>query len=707
MANETVNNLKSKTNNFVAATFLLVVVMLIIPFPAVLIDLMMIVNLAISVIILLAVLYTPKSADLTSFPRIIIFSTIFALALNVRSTFFILQNGGVGFEKFDAQMIKAFAQIVAGDNLVLGLVIFVILIVIQTVVIAKGTSRISEVQARFALDSMNSKMFAVDSELNSGSITEEQAREKKAAIQRESDFYSTMDGATKFVGGTVKAGIFITLVNLIAGIILGMVQHKMQFSDAIQTFSKLTIGDGLLSQLPSLFISLATAILVAGSSSSTLLGEQLKKEFSISGNIYLISGGLLIFMGVMFFILGKSGSLFVLLLFMGALLCFAGYSVIKNEKLSLKNKKESENKTKAESQKEAGAEDISPVSPPDALSLEIGVALIDLVDKQKGAELLNRITKIRKEEAIEMGLVVPKIRIVDNLSLDPQEYCFKIHGIEAGRGKLKLGYFMCIDTGTVIEKIKGEETNDPVFGVPAIWVSEEQRVEAERAGYSVIDSPTIIATHMTEIIRSNAAKILGRQEVSAIITKIKEKYPVVVEEVIDTYKYTYGEIEKILRGLLRERVSIRDIVAILETLANYGMYTPHNIPFLIGKVRETLGIWICQKYADPDTKKLSALKLGQNWIDLISSHSAEGKNGEEPYLAFDLVDGRNWISTVSASLAAMREKNFLPIIVCPAEIRQVVYNSLEPEMPGTIVLSYNELISAGKNINLEIVGEIK
>lgn len=706
VANRFSKFIEQLSKHFIAAAVLFLVLMLILPFPAVLLDFMMIVNLSISIVILLTVVYTPKSSDLTSFPRIILISTSFALALNVRSTFYILMNGHVGLARFDAEMIKSFAQIVAGGNIVIGFVVFIILIIIQTLVFSKGTTRISEVQARFALDSMNMKLLSVDSELNSGFITEEQAKEKKASIQRDLNFYSAMDGATKFVSGNVKAGIVITVVNLVAGIVISMLQFHMTWSDAIQTFPMLTIGDGLLSQLPSLLLSVATGILVAGSNSSETIDASIKREFTVSGYVYVICGGALAFIGLLFFIIGGSAVLFALLLVFGGILFAFGYRLIKNEKLSFAKKVQAEADAKSNRQTGSSPEEISPVMPPDPLSLELGIALVELVDKQKGAELLERVTKIRREAALDMGLVVPRIRIIDNLSLDPQEYCFKIHGIEVGKGRLKLGYFMCIDTGTVVEPVNGEQTVDPAFGVPAIWVSEEQRMEAERAGYSVIDPPTIIATHMTELIRSHAAEILGRQEVSAIVKKIKETNPVVVEEVIDTYKYTYGEIEKILQGLLRERVSIRNIVAILETLANFGMWTPHNIDFLIEKVREDLGLQICLQYVDSEDKKLSVLRLSQSWCEKILEHKAEPGNGAPPYLAFDPVDGRKWISSVSSGITAVREKNFLPIILCPTEVRRIVHDSIENELPGTIVLSYNEVIAAGKNINLEVLGEI-
>ena len=702
MANRFVNFLNSLANNFVAAAAVVVVLMLLIPVPSVLLNFLMILNIAIALIILLTVLYTPKASDLSSFPRVILFSTIFGLALNVCSTRFILKNGHVGFDMFSGDMIKAFANIVAGEDVIIGLMIFIILMIIQVVVITKGASRVSEVAARFALDSMNSKMFAVDSELQSGSITDEQAREKKASIRRESDFYSAMDGSSKFVSGNVKAGIFITIINLVGGILFAMLRHGMSWQNAINTFPKLTIGDGLLSQLPSLILSFATGILVTGSNSDEVLGEQLKKQFTVSGHIYVISGSILIFMSLVFY---ELPSLIFLLVSFGGLCIFVGYKMIKKEKQTFAKKLAEEQAAKSKNQTGGSPEDVSPIVPLDPLSLELGYALIPLVDKEKGAELLERVTRIRREAAIDLGLVIPRIRIIDNMTLDPNEYCFKIRGIEAGRSKIKLDHYMCLDTGMVTEKIEGEATTDPTFGLPGIWITESERPIAERNGYSIIDPPTIIATHMTEIIRSHASEILGRQEVSAIIEKIKETNPVVVNEVIDTYKYTYGEIEKILQGLLKERVSIRNIVAILETLANFGMYTPHNTWFLTEKVRETLGLQICLQYVDPQDKNLSVVQLSQSWAEKILQHKVELSGGGYA-VGFDPVDGRKWINSVSSAIIAMKEKNHLPIILCPADVRQLVYSSIDRELPGVIVLSFNEVMAAGNSIKLEVMGEI-
>ncbi len=699
MANE---NRNSMMMTGIAVAVILVVLMLIVPIPTVLLDFFMAVNLALSIVILLIVLYTPKASKFSSFPRIILFVTIFGLGINVSSTRLILTQG----TKFDGRMVRAFSSFVVGSSrgandssgLVVGMVIFIILIVIQSIVITKGATRVSEVAARFSLDSMAQKNFAVDQELNSGAITEEQAREKRAEIRAESDFFSAMDGSSKFVSGNVKAGIFITVINLVAGLITGMVLRHENFGTALDAYSRLTIGDGLLSQLPSLLISFATGLLVTGSNSDEMLSAQLKKQFTVSGYVYVIGGTAMALLGFM------PGMPWYILIPLGAVSVFIGFKMTSDETQQQKAKQEADAKAAAKGSSGSNGEDVSPVVPLDPLSLELGYGLIPLVDEEKGAKLLERVTRIRREAALDLGLVVPRIRIIDNMTLDPSEYSFKIRGIEAGRSRLKLGYYMGINTGDVREEIKGEATQDPAFGMPAVWIPEDKRTEAEGAGYAVVDPPTVVATHLTEIIRSHAAEILGREEVAQIIEKIKDTNKIVVNEVLDTAKFTYGQIEKVLQNLLREQVSIRNIVLILETLANYGSQV--NTWILTEKVREALGKQICMQYAD-DARHLRVMNLSQSWSEKILNHQVLPSDGSKPFVAFDAVDGRNWIASISNAFAAMQNSGLQPIILCPGEVRQLVKSSTERELPGLVVISINEVMSAGNSVALEVVGEIK
>ena len=486
------------SGNAVAVAVILTVLMMFIPLNKVIVDIAMALNLAVSFIILLTVIYTRRASDFTSFPRVTLLVTLFGLAINIASTRLILTHPVIG--KYDigsipgqSSLVQAFANIVTGKSLVVGFIIFIILIVVQVIVVTKGAGRVSEVSARFTLDSMNNKMFDIQNELNSGAITEEEAAKRKEQIRREVDFYSAMDGASKFVSGNVKAGIFITIVNLVGGIITGVIGGA-DVGEAFKSYANLTIGDGLMSQLPALMLSFATGILVTGSSADEVIGDQLKKNFSVSGTAYIIVGAALAVMGVAFF-----GMATLVLVPVGGIFIYVG---IRMQKMQKEKKAKEETKAlAAKGKKQTGSspDDVSHVVSLDPLSLDLGYALVSLVDKEKGAELLERVTRIRREQALDLGLVIPPIRIRDSMNIEPDEYSFKIRGIEAGRSRLKLGYYMCLNTGSVKKEnlLTGEKTHDPAFGMDAIWVPETKRAEAERVGYAVIDPPTIIATHLT------------------------------------------------------------------------------------------------------------------------------------------------------------------------------------------------------------------
>lgn len=700
MANEGRGNiLKFITGNAVPVAVVLAVFLMFIPIPKFIIDLSMILNLALSIIILLVVLRMPRPSDFQTFPRVILFQTMFSLGINISSTRLILtgkMQAGTLLNQSD--MVKSFARIVAGNNLVVGFVIFIILIVVQVLVVTKGAGRVSEVAARFSLDSMNQKLFDIDNRLNSGAIDEEQAEVLKAAVRRDIDFYSNMDGSSKFVSGNVKAGIFITVVNLLGGFLVGMIMNRMSFSDALNTYSSLTIGDGLTSQLPSLIISFATGLLVTGTKSDESLDEQLKNEFTGDGHIYEILGGVLIVAG-----LALRGGTQILLLPVGVLAIFIGFRMTRD-----KQKQEFAQKQAASQQassQAAAANDSEHIIMLDPLSLELGYALIPLVDKEKGAELLERISRIRTEARHDIGLDIPKIRIQDNMTLEPNDYSFKIEGIEAGHATVRLGYVMCMDTGAVTDPLEGEKTKDPAFGMDAIWLPEDRRSEAEGAGYVVVDPPTIISTHITEIIRSHAAELLDRQAVSVILDTVKQKNPVLVSEVTDTAKLSYGVIEKVFQNLLEEKVSIRNYVKILETMANYASVSHNNIWLLTQKVREALGLQICMQYADDD-KKLRVMRLSQELTELVSQFAYYPEDGSKPYVAFGPVERRRWISAVSSSLAKVSQMGYMPVILCVSNVRQLVRSALEREQPGVVVISDMEMYAAGQNIVPEIIDEI-
>lgn len=689
-------------DNYVSVFLVLTVFILFIELPKTIIDIVMILNLAFSFIVFLAVINTPRASDFQTYPRVILFQALFGLAINISSTRLILGSEVTSdYSNQQSAMVQAFADVVAGNDVVLGFIIFIILIIVQVLVITKGASRVSEVSARFTLDSMSSKFFDIDNRFNSGVIDENEALRLKDAIRKEIDFYSNMDGASKFVSGNVKAGILITLVNLIGGIFFGMANYDLSFNEALNSYSKLTIGDGLMSQLPSLIISFSTGILVTGSKSDESLSEQLKMDFTRSGYVYIIVGLTLAIFGI-----GLRHGTQILLIPIGILFVFVGLRLSRTkEKEAQKKEEEIKAQQGSEIQKAASNESDS-ISLLDPLSLELGYALIPLVNQEKGAELLERITRIRNEAKLDMGFVIPKIRIVDNMTLEPNDYVFKIKGIERGRASIRLGYYMCMDTGSVVNPIQGEETKDPAFGMNAIWLPEDKRQEAEEAGYVTVDPPTIIATHLTEIIRANASQMLGRQEVSAILDTVKEKNPVLVKEVLETAQLTIGVIEKVLQNLLDENVSIRNIITILETLANFA-HISKNPWDLTAKVREALGLQICLQYVDSADKKLRVMRLSETFTQMIADHAHFPADGSKPIVAFDNVDYRSWMASVSDSFARVTNQGYQPIILCVSSVRQLVKSSLDREMPGIIVLSDMEILAAGRNIVTEIVDEIE
>lgn len=680
-----------RSDLYVAIGTIIVVLMLIIPLPTVLLDLLMAVNLVLNLLILLTVLYTRRAIDFTVFPTLLMASTVFGLGLNISSTRLILTLG----MKFDGKMIKAFSTFVIGTDgnqgLVIGFVMFIILIAVQAFVITKGATRVAEVAARFTLDAMPMKQTAIEAEYNSGAITEEEARHRKMEVQKESNFYGAMDGASKFVSGNVKIGIFITVMNIVAGLISGMIFRGEPFSQAIQTYAALTIGDGLLSQLPALFVSVATGLIVTRSVSDGTLGTDIQQQFSQNAWIYFVGAGTLAVIGIL------PGFPWYVLLPLAGALAFVGWRLRTVHAANFKEKMEkAEGKEKAKTGEPSG--EISPVVPLDPLSLELGYGLIPLVDKDKGAELLERVTRIRRESALDLGLVVPRIRIIDNMRLEPSEYCFKIKGVEVARGRIRMGWYLGINPGGVTEDLPGEKTTDPTFGLPAIWISEENRERAERAGYTVVDPPSIIATHLTEIIKRHASEILGRQEVQSIIDTIRKDYPAVVDEVVKIC--SVGEIQKVLQGLLREQVSIRNMVVILETLADWRPVTK-DPTVLVEKVRQALARQICLQYVD-DSRTLHVLTVSPDLTQKIADSRVDTVNG--PIAALEPAEHRAWIRSLSHSVASVQQAGYIPIILCPEEARILVKSSTEREIPDLVVLSVPEIAN---DIRVEAIGEIK
>ncbi len=684
--------MRKTTDIALAVSVVGAVLLFIIPLPTIILDALMALNLVLSILILLTVLYTKKATDFSLFPAVLLAVTVFGLMLNVSSTRLILTLGS----QFDGRMIIAFATFVVGssnalDGLVVGTIIFIIIIVVQVVVITKGATRTSEVAARFTLDAMPNKYMAIDSEYSSGAITEDEARKRKQELQQEADYYGSMDGASKFISGNVKASIFITVVNVLGGIIIGTAIHGEPIGSAVSNYIRFSIGDGLLSQLPALIVSTAVGIVVTRAATPGDLGEEVGVQFSRDARIYWVAAGVLLLLAFL------PGFPHAVLIVMAALIGFYAYHI------TIKRQKEEQAALVAAGKTMKPKEDtgeMPAIVPLDALSLELGYGLIPLVDKDKGAELLERVQGVRRQSALDLGLVIPKIRIIDNMILEPSEYCFKIRGVDVGRGKIRMSYYLCINPGHVKEELHGEKTRDPAFGLPAVWISDEKRDEAERLGYTVVDPPTIISTHLTEIIKRNAPEILGRQETQAIVETIKKEYPAVLEEAMGSKGLTLGEVQKVLQNLLKEQVSIRNMVTILEALADYAPLT-HDTRFLTEKARQGLGRQICHKYAD-ENKSLHVLVIEPSLEQKIVASKVDTSSG--PVAAMEPALQRSWIKSLTRSITAVQDHGYLPVIVCAEQARYLVKSSTERELPELVVLSVPEI---SNDVTLESLGTIR
>lgn len=679
--------LTERSDLLVAVGVITIIGMLVIPLPTFLLDIFMSFNLMLGLMIILIVLYTKRALDFSVFPTLLLISTVFGLALNVSSTRLILARG----ENFNGKMVRAFSTFVVGSSgsggLVIGFIIFIILIAVQFIVITKGATRVAEVAARFTLDALPGKQMAIEAAYNSGALTEEEATIQKNDLQREVDFYGSMDGASKFVSGNVKVGMLITAINVIGGIITGVTIHGESIGNALHTYVSLSIGDGLITQFPALLISTATGLIVTRAISKGTFGSDVSRQFTQQARIYWVAGGFLVIMGFL------PGFPWYVLFPMAVLTFILAYRLSRKEIVA-----ETAAKTGSESVAEHESPvEISPIVPLDPLSLELGYGLIPLVDKEHGAELLDRITRIRRESALDLGLVVPRIRIIDNMRLEPSEYSIKIKGVTVGSGTIRIAHYLAINPGSVEEKIEGESTIDPAFGLPALWISEDQRDLAERRGYTVVDSPSIIATHLTEIIKKYANEMLGRQEVKSILDTLREDYPAVVDEV--NKALSLGEIQKVLQGLLVEQVSIRNMVPILETLADYGVVSK-DIGLLIEKVRQTLGRQICLQYADDD-KKLKILTIDPDLEQLIIDSRLDTAGG--PVAALEPDMHRRWINAVVNSVHVAQQAGFLGIILCSEAARRLVKQSTARDLPDLVVLSVPEIVP---DIIAEGIGEI-
>ena len=682
----------------IAMVVIVVLGMLIIPLPTVILDVAMSMNLVIALLVLLIVLFNKKPTDFSLFPTVLLVVTIFGLALNISSTRLILTQGA----RFDGRMIKAFSTFVVGTGgttgLVVGLIIFIAIIAVQVVVITKGATRVSEVAARFTLDSLPGKQMAIDAEYSSGAIDQKEAAARKESLQRESDFYGAMDGASKFISGNVKFAIFVTVIDILGGIIIGASLHGEPIVSAMATYTSFTIGDGLLSQLPALLVSTAMGIVVTRAAAPGDLSEQVSMQFSRDARAYWVAS---IFLFLLAWLPGfPKYVLFPMAVFIGFYAYHIGQVRKKQESFDSMMRGSGEAAKKPKDEKA----DIPQMEPPDHLSLELGFGLIPLVDKDKGAELLERMQGMRRQIALDMGIVIPKIRIIDNMLLGSSEYCFKIRGVDVGKSTIRMGYYLCINPGTVKEELSGESTKDPAFGLPAIWISEDKRDEAERAGYTVVDPPSIIATHLTEIIKRHASELLGRQETQTIMDGIRKDYPAVVDEVLmgrDGKGLTLGNIQKVLQGLLKEQVSIRNMVSILESIADFAPLTT-DTRFLIEKARESLASQLCHQYADED-RVLHVLTLDPSLEQKIVDSKTQNSSGEI-FSALEPSLHRAWIQSLGKSVRHVQDQGYFPAILCSFQARYLVKTAMERELPDVAVLSVAEI---AQDYQVESIGVIR
>jgi flagellar biosynthesis protein FlhA len=672
-----------KSDILVGLGVISVVVMLVIPLPTFLLDFLIAVSLMLGLLILMITMFIHRSFDFSIFPSLILITTVFRLALNVSSTRLILLEGAA----FDGKIIKTFGQFVVGGNYVVGFIIFIILVAVQFIVITKGATRTAEVAARFTLDAMPGKQMSIDSDLSNGLITEENAKIRREEIRKEADFYGAMDGASKFVSGDVKVGIIITFINLIGGFIIGMVQRGESFDIALQTYSLLSIGDGLVSQIPSLLTTTATGIIVTRAVSNENFGDQIADQLTSQPRaLYMTAGAL----GAAVLIPGFPK---IPLIILSAGIATLGYLLTQSRE---EEREHRESEAKQQSVKDTKPESVLPLIQIDPLEVEIGYNLIPLVDPEQGGTLLDRITNIRRRSALDMGLIVPPIRIRDNMELEPEMYSILIKGIEVGRGVLQVGKLMAMDSGDISEKIDGVEFIEPVFNLNAIWIDSDSRDQAESRGYTVVDCPTIVATHLTEIIKRHADEILGREEVKKLIDNIRGDYPAVVKE-IEEKNVSFGEMQKILQNLLRERVSIRNMVTILETIATYIDHT-RDAGLLTEYVRTALARQITGAYTAEDNV-LSVITVDPEIENIIRSSIHEDRI-EGKVLGMDPDTHYAIVNTLLDAYQRTSKMGYTPVYLVSPQIRSVMFALLEREVPAPVVFAYNEIT---KNIKVNVV----
>ncbi|MCK0470770.1 flagellar biosynthesis protein FlhA [Halalkalibacter sp. APA_J-10(15)] len=663
---------------------ILIIAMLIIPLPTIMLDFLIIINISLALIIILVAMNTREPLQFSIFPTLLLLVTLFRLGLNVSTTRSILSEAKAG------NVIDTFGSFVVSGNALVGFVVFLILVVIQFLVITKGAERVSEVGARFTLDAMPGKQMSIDADLNAGMISDAEAKERREKIEQEADFYGSMDGASKFVKGDAIAGIVIVIINLIFGFIIGMMQQGMTFDESVTTFTLLTVGDGLVSQIPALLISTATGIVVTRAASEGSLGHDVTKQIFAYPKMLYVAGGTILMLGIV-------TPIYPIVTFpIAILLIIGGYMLSQNE-LKMTEEEDVINEEETEDDMKS-PESVVNLLQIDPIEFEFGYGLIPLADANQGGDLLDRVVMIRRQMALELGMIVPVIRIRDNIQLQPNEYTIKIKGNEIAKGELLLDHYMAMSPGVEDESIVGIETVEPAFGMPALWIGEDMKEQAELSGYTVVDPPSVVSTHLTEVVKRHAHELLGREETKQLVDHLKETYPALVEEVTPSTLST-GEIQKVLTNLLRENVSIRNLPTIFETMADYGSMTK-DMDLLTEYVRQSLSRQISKQMTTPG-EPLYVVTLSGTIEKKIADSIQQTEHGN--FLALDPNESQRILESAAAETDRLAQMGQTPVILCSPAVRMYVRQLIERYLPQVPVLSYNELET---DIEVQSVGVV-
>ncbi|KQL54618.1 flagellar biosynthesis protein FlhA [Heyndrickxia shackletonii] len=668
----------------VLISVILVVAMLIIPFPTWLLSVLILINISLALLVLLTSMNMKEPLQFSVFPSLLLLLTLFRLALNISTTRAILTKGQAG------GVVETFGTFVVGGNILVGLVVFLILIIIQFIVITKGSERVSEVAARFTLDAMPGKQMSIDADLNAGMISDQEARQRREKVGREADFYGAMDGASKFVKGDAIASIIIVAINLIFGIIIGMTQQGLGIAEAAQHFSLLTVGDGIVSQVPALLISTATGIVVTRAASDGNLGRDVISQLLAFPKMLYIAAATIFLLGI-----ATPINDFLTIPIAGAL----AIGAFRLSRVPKQNEEElTEMEEVIQSDEMKSPESVINLLNIDPIEFEFGYGLIPLADTNQGGDLLDRIVMIRRQLALELGIVIPVVRIRDNIQLEPNEYRLKIKGNEMGRGELLLDHYLAMSPGIDDDMVEGIDTIEPSFGLPAKWITESAKEQAEIYGYTVVDPPSVVSTHITEILRTNAFELLGRQETKQLIDHVKETFPILVEEVTPN-PLSVGEIQKVLQKLLKEHVSIRNLTIIFETLADFGKMTS-DTDLLTEYVRQALARQITNQFAE-NGNTLKVITLSGKIEKMIADGVQQTEHGN--YLAIDPNDSQSMLEAIAKQVEQQSSMGIQPIILCSPAVRMYVRQVTERYFPQIPILSYNELEA---NVEVQSIGVV-